>query len=90
MHASILIVSKNRKEELTRTIEILEAYLDQRIHETRVFLDGCTDGSEQLMDEFENIHWFSSKESIGASRARNVLYKTALGELLFGCFWQLQ
>lgn len=84
MEASILIVSKNRKEELSKTLRILENYIDPTKHEIRVFLDGCTDDSELLSKDFENVHWFSSVKSIGASRARNVLYKTAIGELLFG------
>ncbi|MFV8226689.1 glycosyltransferase family 2 protein [Christiangramia aquimixticola] len=84
MRASILIVSKNRKEELSRTLTILDRYIDYEKHEIRVFLDGCKDGSAQLINEFEHIHWLFSDESIGASRARNVLYKTAVGELLFG------
>ncbi len=84
MEASILIVSKNRKEELSKTLRILENYIDPTKHEIRVFLDGCTDNSKLLQDEFEYIHWFSSKESIGASKARNILYKTARGKLLFG------
>ena len=84
MEASILIVSKNRKEELSKTLRILENYIDPTKHEIRVFLDGCTDDSELLSKDFEMVHWFSSEKSIGASRARNVLYKTAKGELLFG------
>ena len=84
MEASVLIVSRNRKEELSKTLRILEDYIDYKKHEIRVFLDGCTDGSEKLLNDFEYIHWFSSEESIGASKARNMLYKTALGKLLFG------
>lgn len=84
MEASILIVSKNRKEELSKTLGILENYIDPNKHEIRVFLDGCTDGSENLRKEFKDVHWINSEKSLGASRARTFLYKTAEGELLFG------
>ena len=84
MEASILIVSKNRKEELSRTLHILENYIDGEKHEIRVFLDGCTDDSETLRGEFKEVHWMGSEVSLGASRARNILYKEATGDLLFG------
>ena len=83
MKASILIVSKNRREELSRTLQILEKYIKNH-HEICVFLDGCTDGSWMLKKEFPWVNWHGSNISIGASRARNILYKTAKGELLFG------
>lgn len=84
MEASILIVSKNRKDELSKTLHILETYIDSEKHEIRVFLDGCTDGSENLKSNFRNVKWMASEKSLGASRARSILYKKAKGILLFG------
>ncbi|MDT0676795.1 glycosyltransferase family 2 protein [Autumnicola musiva] len=84
MEASILIVSRNRRTELSRTLKILHRYVDEEVHEIRVFLDGCTDDSESLKQEFPEVHWMYSEKRLGASRARNVLYKTARGNLLFG------
>ena len=84
MEASILIVSKNRRDELRKTISILEKCVNKREHEILVFLDGCTDGSGELQEEFPWIQWYSSEVSIGASRARNLLYKEARGSVLFG------
>ena len=84
MEASILIVSKNRKEELSKTLQILEEYIDPHKHEIRVFLDGCSDDSETLKNIYSEVHWMVSKDSLGASKARNILYRTAMGELLFG------
>ncbi|MGA9591322.1 MAG: glycosyltransferase, partial [Salegentibacter sp.] len=84
MEASILIVSKNRRAELSRTLGILKKYIDEEVHEIRVFLDGCTDGSESLQELFPEVHWMSSKKSLGASKARSILYKTAKGKLMFG------
>ncbi|MDT0643041.1 glycosyltransferase [Zunongwangia sp. F363] len=84
MDASILIVSKNRREELAKTLGIIEQQTDAERHEIRVFLDGSTDDSESLKKEFPKVHWMASEESLGASKARNLLYKTAKGKLFFG------
>jgi len=84
MQVSILIVSKNRKKELANTLQVLERYIDLRIHEVLVFLDGCSDNSEILQIQFEWVKWVTSEKSFGASVARNQLYPKALGELLVG------
>ncbi len=84
MQASILIVSKNRKNELEKTLLLLEKILDVSVHEVLVFLDGCTDDSEILKDKLKWVKWFSSEKSIGASPARNVLYKKAEGLFFIG------
>ncbi|MHA6279858.1 glycosyltransferase family 2 protein [Salinimicrobium sp. CAU 1759] len=84
MKASILIVSKNRKEDLRRTLLILEKCTGKDNNEILVFLDGSSDGSEELQEEFPQVRWQVSKKGIGASRARNLLYKKATGEILFG------
>ena len=83
MKASILIVSKNRKAELRKTLQILEEYIEDD-HEICVFLDGCKDDSWMLKKVFPRVKWHSSDISLGASKARSILYKTAKGELLFG------
>lgn len=84
MQVSILIVSKNRKLELERTLGILRGLINLNIHEVLVFLDGCTDESASLMNEFTWVKWFSSEKSIGASPARNRLYKKAKGIFFIG------
>lgn len=84
MEASILIVSKNRKEELRKTIEIVLACLDLQKHELLIFLDGCSDGSESLEDDYPDINWTISERCLGASKARSKLYSLAKGDLLFG------
>lgn len=84
MEASILIVSKNRQKELEYTLQILERYLDVSVHEVLVFLDGCTDGSALLINQFGWVQWYSSKKSIGASAARHQLYPKARGHFLIG------
>lgn len=84
MKASILIVSKNRKVELSKTLFILKDYIKLECSEVCVFLDGCTDDSWMLKNVFPWVNWQSSETSLGASKARNILYKTAKGEIFFG------
>ncbi|MDI5887386.1 glycosyltransferase family 2 protein [Flavobacterium yafengii] len=84
MKVSILIVSKNRKEELAFTLRRLKSIVNVSNHEVLILLDGCTDGSEELVNKFDWISWTVLNESIGASRARNYLYKKAIGTIFIG------
>ena len=84
MQVSILIVSKNRKEELEFTLNVLAQMIDFSIHEVLVFLDGCTDGSSVLKNKMDWVKWFSSEKNIGASAARHHLYPKAKGQFLIG------
>ena len=84
MQASILIVSKNRREDLYKTVKIIESLIDKSQVEVLVFLDGCTDDSEVLLKEIDWVRWFVSSKSIGASVARHQLYPLAKAEILIG------
>ncbi len=84
IEVSILIVSKNRKLELEKTISILEIFINKETHELLVFLDGCTDNSIDLKEKYPWVLWQISSKNIGASRARNKLYEQASGEILIG------
>lgn len=84
MKASILIVSKNRKKDLFKTLLILDALIDKSEVEVLVFLDGCTDKSIDLQDELNWVRWFVSLKSIGASAARHQIYPLAVSEILIG------
>ena len=84
MQASILIVSKNRKEELLQTLKIVESLIDKTEIEVIVFLDGCIDGSECLQNELNWVKWHISLKSIGASAARHQIYPLAKSEILIG------
>ncbi|HSD07364.1 glycosyltransferase family 2 protein [Flavobacterium sp.] len=81
---SILIVSKNRKQDLFKTLNILESLIDKSEVEVLVFLDGCTDESESLKNEIDWIRWFVCDETIGASAARHQIYPLANSEILIG------
>jgi GT2 family glycosyltransferase len=84
MKASVLIVSKNRKEELEFTLNVLTQMIDLSINEVLVFLDGCTDDSFVLKDKMNWVKWYSCEKSIGASAARHLLYPKAQGQFLIG------
>ena len=47
-------------------------------------MDGCIDGSENLLDELKWVSFFVSKKTIGASAARHQLYPLAKSEILIG------
>ncbi|WNH11635.1 glycosyltransferase family 2 protein [Thalassobellus suaedae] len=84
MQTSILIVSKDRKQELKKTLEILEKSVDYSSCEILVFLDGCIDGSHVLKSEFPKVFWYESEKSLGASSARNTLYSYGRGDVFIG------
>jgi len=84
MRASILIVSKNRKADLFKTLNILDALINRSQVEVLVFLDGCTDSSQELQNELNWVKWFISDKSIGASAARHQIYPLAASEILIG------
>lgn len=83
MEVSILIVTKNRPEELEITLNRLIGLLDLVLHEVLVFIDGCKK-TEVLITKYPWVQWISSEISIGASPARNKLYKKATGKFLIG------
>lgn len=84
MRASILIVSKNRKQDLFNTLLILESLINKSEVEVLVFLDGCTDGSEDLQIKIPWVRWYISSISLGASAARHQIYPLATSEILIG------
>ena len=77
MRVSILIVTKKRKAELAQTLRILERYIDKSIHEVLVFDDASTDNTSDLIAVFDWVIWERSNKGLGASLARNKLYKNA-------------
>jgi GT2 family glycosyltransferase len=83
MEVSILIVTKNRPEELEITLNKLFSLLDLSLHEVLVFIDGCNK-TEVLIAKYQWVQWENSEKSISASPARNSLYQKAKGEILIG------
>lgn len=83
MEASILIVTRNRPEELRFTLDKLKAIINPSIHEVLVFIDGCQ-LTLSLVTEYPWIKWTISKQPLSASPARQQLYRLAKGEVLIG------
>lgn len=84
MKVSILIVTQNRKEELEYTLRVLEGCIEKSIHEVLVFDDGSSDDTSELINRFNWVKWEYSKKTLGASVARNRLYKKAKGDIFIG------
>ena len=84
MKVSILIVTKNRKIELARTLRVLDKYIDKSKHEVLVFDDGSTDNTFELLKDFDWVMWERSNSSLGPSVARNKLYRKANGSIFIG------
>jgi GT2 family glycosyltransferase len=83
MELSILIVTRNRPDELEITLNKLFGLLNFSIHEILVFIDGCNK-TEFLIKKYPWVKWENSKICISASPARNKLYKKAKGKIFIG------
>ncbi|WP_405325659.1 glycosyltransferase family 2 protein [Leeuwenhoekiella sp. LLG6367-2.1] len=84
LEASICIVSKNRQSELNKTLQWINLNVDLNHTEVLICLDGCSDDSYLLVEKFSYFQWLILQESIGASPARNKLYKRTKGAIIFG------
>jgi GT2 family glycosyltransferase len=83
MELSFLIVTKNRPEELGFTLKILKSFIDLTVHEVLVYIDGCR-RTEDIVPKYNWVKWTIGEKNIGASPARNKLYKKAKGKILIG------
>jgi GT2 family glycosyltransferase len=83
MDISFLIVTRQRPEELKLTLQKLQALIDLTVHEVLVYIDSCQE-TEQIMKDFNWVHWYHSPLNIGASPARNELYQHAKGQFFIG------
>jgi GT2 family glycosyltransferase len=81
---SICIVSKNRSQELDRTLKILNVLTKDQSCEILVGLDGCTDDSLQLTNKYHHVKWSHWDTSVGASPARKIIFDKAQGDIIFG------
>lgn len=83
MELSIVIVTKNRAEALAFSLDKIKKLIDISQHEVLVFIDGC-EATELIKPNFPWVNWFGVSKSVGASPARNQLYKKAVGTILIG------
>ncbi len=56
-NCSIVIVTKNRAEELAFTLDKIYQLIDVTIHEVLVFIDGC-EATELIKKDFSWVKWF--------------------------------
>lgn len=81
MRCSIVITTKNRKEELAKA---LLSALSQNAHEVIVWDDGSTDGTAEFVKaNFPTVRIQRTEVSVGLINARNKLATLATGDLLF-------
>jgi GT2 family glycosyltransferase len=83
MEVSFLIVTRERLEDLEITLSKLYPLINTKRHEVLVFIDDCSE-TEKLIPLYNWVKWEISEKSIGASPARNKLYKKATGSILIG------
>ena len=81
---SILISTKRRTKELDLTLNKLQEVLHNENYELLIVVDGCKDTEEFSKANWKSVYWFYLKKSVGASAARNFLYKKAKGKYLIG------
>jgi hypothetical protein len=81
-HATVVITTRNRKEDLQRAIQsCLEQDTDI---EVLVFDDASTDGtSDMVQREFPNIRLLCSEQRVGYIALRNRGFEIANGEIVF-------
>ena len=81
MRCSIIITTKNRKDELAKA---LVSALNQNAYEVIVWDDGSTDGTADFVAQhFASVQLVRSDVSVGLINARNRLAQIATGDLLF-------
>lgn len=83
MEISFLIVTRQRTEDLRFTLSKLNSFIDKSKHEVLVFIDGCND-TMKLKVDYDWVKWYHSEINIGASPARERLYKNATGNIFVG------
>ena len=84
MKASILIVTKNRFNDLDLTLSKIIGIINLEEVELLVLVDGSEDETYKLQEKFKEVNWTILKKSVGASYARSLLYKEAKGQFLIG------
>lgn len=81
MRISVIITSRNRIDDLANTLRSLSA-LSPSPDEIIVTLDGCTDGSADLLrNEFPEVRAFVNTVSLGSIPSRDRMLRETTGDL---------
>ncbi|MEL6757091.1 MAG: glycosyltransferase [Pseudomonadota bacterium] len=78
---SIVIATLNRREDLRATMHELQK-LNPAPLEILVCLDGSTDGSREMLHEFDNVRVIENEEPSGSVFSRDRLFRMASGDLI--------
>jgi GT2 family glycosyltransferase len=82
MRVTIMITTRNRVDELRRTIPIL-GRLDPSPDEILVTADGCTDGTAEFVTSaLPNVKLIVNQPAIGSVASRDRMMREATGELV--------
>ena len=82
MKTSLIISTKNRKEDLRRAV--VSCLAQKGHHEVIVVDDGSSDGTSELVRrEFPDVRLIRSEQSLGCVAQRNRAAQLALGDILF-------
>lgn len=82
MRTSVIITSRNRCDDLRRTLRVLRR-LNPLPHEVLVTLDGCNDNSAGMIAaEFPSVRLFDNPVGVGSVPARDHLMREATGDLV--------
>lgn len=76
---SIAITTLNRRDDLQATLTELRR-LDPAPMEILVCLDGCTDGSREMLEAFPEVTVFENETSQGSVFSRDRLFRAAKGD----------
>jgi GT2 family glycosyltransferase len=82
MTVSIMITTRDRIEDLKRTLKVLST-LNPPPDEILITADGCTDGTTDVVEsEFPNAKVIVNEESLGSVASRDRMMRSARGDLV--------
>ena len=82
MRVSIMITTRNRLNDLQRTVQIL-GKLDPSPDEILITADGCTDGTAEFVSsELPNVKLIVNQPAIGSVASRDHMIREAQGDLV--------
>jgi GT2 family glycosyltransferase len=81
MLVSIMITTRNRLDELRRTVQML-GKLNPSPDEILITADGCTDGTAEFVSTMHNVRLIVNEPAIGSVASRDHMMREAQGDLV--------